>query len=204
MTLHLFEENSADKNLLPFNGEAFYFKQLFSISESQHFLDKLTTEIAWEHDEIFMFGKKIITKRKVAWYGDSPFDYTYSNSTKTAIPWNKELTILKNLAEEKFKTRFNSCLLNYYHNGEEGMSWHADNETTLVQNAPIASFSFGAERKFAFKHRETKDKISLYLENGSLLLMQGEIQRFWLHALPKTKKVQSPRINLTFRQMKLK
>ncbi|MFT5619096.1 MAG: alkylated DNA repair dioxygenase AlkB, partial [Arenicella sp.] len=127
MTLSLFEENDSQKNILPFDGEVVYFKNLFSVSESHHYLARLIEKIAWEHDEVLMFGKKIITKRKVAWYGDSPFNYTYSNSTKTALPWNEELEKLKKLAEEKCQSTFNSCLLNYYHNGEEGMSWHADN-----------------------------------------------------------------------------
>lgn len=204
MTLNLFEENNQIKNLLPFDGEAFYYSKALSESQSDYYFQKLRNNIAWEQDELFMFGKKIITKRKVAWYGDLPYDYTYSNSTKTALSWNAELEKLKQFAEEKCNSTFNSCLLNYYQDGEEGMSWHSDNEKTLVENAPIASFSLGAERKFVFKHRETKEKISLNLENGSLLLMRGEIQKYWLHALPKTKKVKLPRINLTFRQMKNK
>ena len=95
---------------------------------------------------------------------------------------------------------FNSCLLNSYRDGNEGMSYHRDNERTLVEEYPIASLSFGAERKFQLKHRETGEKVEVLLENNSMLLMTGAIQEQWLHALPKSKKVTEKRINLTFRQ----
>ena len=99
------------------------------------------------------------------------------------------------------KNEYNACLLNLYHNGDEGMGWHSDNEKEIITNSSIASLSIGAQRKFAFKHKLTKETHSLILENGSLLEMKGTIQQHWLHCLPKSKKVQTPRINLTFRQM---
>ncbi|RKE91984.1 alkylated DNA repair dioxygenase AlkB [Ichthyenterobacterium magnum] len=146
-----------------------------------------------------MFGKRIITKRKVAWYGEKPFEYSYSNTTKLALPWTKTLLILKQLTEEKTEHTYNSCLLNLYHEGSEGMAWHSDDEKDLKKNGAIASLSFGAERKFAFKHKSTKEKTSLTLEHGSLLVMKGETQTYWLHRLPPTKLTTKPRINLTFR-----
>ena len=94
---------------------------------------------------------------------------------------------------------FNSCLLNLYHSGGEGMAWHSDGEKDLKKNGAIASMTFGAERKFSFKHKETKETISLTLEHGSLLIMKGETQKHWLHRLPPTKLITQPRINLTFR-----
>ena len=105
-----------------------------------------------------IFGKKILTKRKVAWYGDDNYEYTYSNSTKKAIPWTPELLKLKALAVEKTGEEFNSCLLNLYHSGDEGMAYHSDGEKNLKKNGAIASLSFGAERKFSFKHKFTKEK----------------------------------------------
>lgn len=153
----------------------------------------------WKHDEAFVFGKHIFTNRKVAWYGNKEFDYTYSNATKKALPWNKDLLELKKLAEEKTATTYNSCLLNLYHDGNEGMAWHSDSEKMLQKNGAIASLSFGADRKFAFKHKETKDSTSLILEHGSLLVMKDETQTNWLHRLPTTKSIKRRRINLTFR-----
>ena len=146
--------------------------------------------------------KRIITKRKVAWYGDSPYSYTYSKVTKHALPWTPTLKVIKALIEEKAKSEFNSCLLNLYHSGSEGMGWHSDGEKELVKHGVIASMSFGAERKFVFKHIRTKETVSIFLQSGSLLTMQDQTQDHWQHRLPPTKKVTTPRINLTFRQMK--
>ena len=116
-----------------------------------------------------MFGKRIVTKRKVAWYGEKAFEYSYSNTTKLALPWTKTLLELKLLAQETTNETYNSCLLNLYHDGSEGMAWHSDGEKDLKKNGAIASLSFGAERKFAFKHKDTKEKVSLILEHGSFV-----------------------------------
>ena len=186
-------------NILPSDGEAFYFGKIFNEKETQYYLDKLLKNIAWKNDEVTIFSKKIKTKRKVAWYGENNIEYTYSYSTKMALPWTKELIELKKLADEYCQTNFNSCLLNLYHNGEEGMGWHSDDEKSLGKNTVIASLSLGAERKFSFKHKATKQTISLILENGSLLVMKGNTQSNWLHSLPHSSKIISPRINLTFR-----
>lgn len=194
----LFPINS-NHNLLPHGGVVNYYGKVFSILESNSYLKNLLSDIAWKNDEALIYGKRIITKRKVAWYGDEPFEYTYSQVTKLALPWTSELVRLKNVAEEISKETYNSCLLNLYHTGEEGMAWHSDGETDLKKNGAIASFSFGAERKFAFKHKSTKEKIELILEHGSLLVMKGETQTHWMHRLPPTTKVREPRINLTFR-----
>jgi len=140
-----------------------------------------------------------VAKRKVAWYGDSDYLYTYSNTTKQALTWTKELSDLKQRVEEVTGTKFNSCLLNLYHNGDEGIAWHSDDEKPLGENSIIASLSFGAERKFSFKHKHTKQTISVVLEHGSLLIMKDATQTNWLHSLPKSKKITRPRINLTFR-----
>ena len=135
----------------------------------------------------------------MAWYGDQAFEYTYSNINKYALPWTKELLELKVFVESLTGELFNSCLLNLYHTGEEGMAWHSDDETVLKRDGAIASLSFGAERRFAFKHKHSKEKIELYLEHGSLLVMKDTTQSYWLHRLPPTKKVTTPRVNLTFR-----
>ena len=157
--------------------------------------------IQWENDDLVFFGKHVTTKREVAWYGDSEYLYTYSNSTKRALAWTKELSELKQIVEKYVGTKFNSCLLNLYHNGDEGMGWHSDDERPLGKNNTIASLSFGAERKFSFKHKQTKQIVSLVLEHGSLLIMKGDTQSNWLHSLPKSKNITQPRINLTFRTM---
>lgn len=188
-----------DKNLLPQDGTVNYYGRIVPSEELHCYFERLLNTIEWKNDEAVIFGKHIITKRKVAWYGERSFEYTYSNTTKRALPWTEELLALKNLAEQKSGETYNSCLLNLYHNGSEGMAWHSDGEKDLKKNGAIASMSFGAERKFAFKHKESKETVSLWLEKGSLLVMKGSTQTYWLHRLPPTKKVSEPRINLTFR-----
>ncbi|MEO5783284.1 MAG: alpha-ketoglutarate-dependent dioxygenase AlkB [Ginsengibacter sp.] len=186
-------------NLLPCDGIVNYHGKVVKQQEAQHYLGKLLTTIEWKNDEAIIFGKHIITKRKVAWYGDVNFEYTYSNTTKKALPWTKELLELKALVEKITETKFNSCLLNLYHNGDEGMTWHSDAEKDLKKNGAVASLSFGAERKFSFKHKQTKQTVSLILEHGSLLVMKDTTQTNWLHRLPLSKLVIKPRVNLTFR-----
>lgn len=195
--------NTENANILPFDGEVQYYGLLIGVEKSQYYFNHLLDHIEWENDKAIVFGKLILTKRKVAWYGDQAFAYTYSKTTKSALPWTKELLELKELVENKTGENYNSCLLNLYHSGEEGMAWHSDGEKALKKNGAIASLSFGAARKFSFKHKETKQRVSIVLEMGSLLLMKGETQTNWLHRLPPSKKVKSPRINLTFRTIAL-
>ena len=189
-------------NLLPSDGEAINYGPIFSVEDSDHFFKKLMCGLPWRSDIIKMFGKTITTTRKVVWVGDDGLDYTYSGATKRPLPWTPLLKQLKNRVEEQLGESFNSCLLNLYHDGGEGMSWHRDNESTIVPHSTIASLSFGAKRRFHFKHIKTKERITTELEHGSLLVMAGEIQSHWLHTLPKSKTITSPRINLTFRKMK--
>ena len=188
-------------NLLPKDGKVYYYGMVVGKAEAERYLNYLLSEIAWRNDEAVIFGKHITTKRKVAWYGEKPFEYTYSNTTKRALPFTKELLELKAIAEQETGETYNSCLLNLYHDGSEGMAWHSDGETDLKKHGAIASMSFGAVRKFAFKHKSTKEKVDVILDNGSLLVMKGTTQDHWLHRLPPTKKVMTPRVNLTFRSI---
>lgn len=188
-------------NLLYKDGTAHYYGKILPYIEANRYFDLLLNNILWKNDETIILGKHIITKRKVAWYGNSDYLYTYSNATKQALTWTKELLELKRIVEQITEARFNSCLLNLYHNGNEGLGWHSDDERSIGKNTPIASLSFGAERKFSFKHKQTKQMVSLVLEHGSLLVMKDATQMNWLHSLPKSNKIIQARINLTFRTM---
>jgi len=188
-------------NLLPNDGIAIYYGKIMPQQEAQYYFDKLLETVEWRNDEAVIFGRHIITKRKVAWYGDRNYAYTYSNTTKQALAWTDELAALKKIVEEISQAKFNSCLLNLYHDGDEGMAWHSDDEKSLGKNSAIASLSLGAERKFSFKHKQSKETASISLESGSLLLMKGETQTNWLHRLPKMARVKTARVNLTFRMM---
>ena len=191
----------ATGNILPYDGEVIYSGKILAEEEANRYLSILLHDIAWKHDEAVIFGRHIITRRMVAWYGDDNYSYTYSNKTRVALPWTKELLELKTLTERFTGTVYNSCLLNLYHNGDEGMAWHSDDEKMLQKDGSIASLSFGATRKFSLKHRVSKETLSLLLESGSLLEMKGTTQTHWLHSLPKSKKIMQPRVNLTFRVM---
>jgi alkylated DNA repair dioxygenase AlkB len=186
-------------NLLPRDGEANYHGVVLITDAADYFLACLLSNIDWKNDEAIIFDKKVITKRKVAWYADQPFDYTYSKVTRSALPWTSELLELKKIVETISGETFNSCLLNLYHNGDEGMAWHSDSEKQLKPNGAIASVSLGAERQFNFRHKKNKGIHGSVLQHGSLLVMKGVTQTHWLHRLPPTKKVNEPRVNLTFR-----
>ena len=192
-------ETDCSQNLLPEDGTVFYYGAILPTVSADKYLELLLRDIEWKNDEAIMFGKRILTKRKVAWYGEEAFEYRYSKITKTALPFTSELKALKNTIEQLTGETFNSCLLNLYHTGDEGMAWHSDAEKDLKKDGAIASVSFGAERKFSFKHKLTAQTISVLLEHGSLLMMKGTTQSHWLHRLPPTKRIAQPRVNLTFR-----
>ena len=189
-------------NLLPRDGDVFYLPGFLSEELAgryyRHFLD----EGDWQADEVKLFGKTILTKRKVAWYSKHNMPYRYSGVEKLGLSFTPELTSLCDLIEEKIETSFNACLMNLYHDGLEGMGWHSDDESSLTQNHCIASISLGATRRFRFRHKESKDIVAVDLESGSLLLMMGPVQTFWQHELTKSSRIKDPRINLTFRHMK--
>lgn len=189
-------------NLLPYDGQVYDFGQVIDVPEWWY--QQLLAELPWQHDVVTLFGKTHITNRQIVWMSDK--DYRYSGQLKTAVPWTEQLWKLKQqievmLTEQGLGTEFNACLLNYYPSGEDGMGYHADNEKELGQQTIIASVSLGATRKFVFKHRHTKDKIEFPLTSGQLIVMAGNTQQYWLHSLPKTKKVKEGRINLTFRRI---
>lgn len=188
-------------NVLPYDGEAVYFGTIYNTEQSSQYLRYFLQAIPWKNDEALIFGRHFVTARKVAWYGDENYAYTYSNKTRVALPWTEELLGIKLAVEKLSGVIYNSCLLNLYENGEQGMGWHHDDEKGLGKDANIASLTFGAERRFDMRHKKSKVKISLILEHGSLLIMRGTTQTYWHHQLPKNTRVKDPRVNLTFRKM---
>lgn len=201
--MDLFSDSNGPQNILPYDGEALYYGHMLTETLATQYYNILLNDIPWQHDEAIIYGKRIVTKRKVAWYGDDAYDYTYSRTTKTALIWTPALLELKKMVEKTCNATFNSCLLNLYHDGDEGMAWHSDDEKALGKNTVIGSLSLGAVRKFSFRHKQTSEKKEIILDNGSLLVMQGTTQTHWLHRLPKSTKIKHPRINLTFRTIVL-
>lgn len=189
-------------SLLPNDGTAYDYGAIMPATQADQYFRILRDEIDWQHDQLWMMGKLIHTRRLVAWYGSKPFQYGYSRTEKTALIWTDCLLQLKQLVEQHTQSNYNSCLLNFYDSGEVGMGWHTDKEKQLVQHGSIASLSFGATRRFALRHLHSAEHIKVDLLHGSLLEMKDQTQDYWQHALLKSSKIKSARINLTFRQIR--
>jgi alkylated DNA repair dioxygenase AlkB len=198
----LFEQKEP-RQLLAKDGDVLYFGSMLTSARADAWLESLLDDPNWAHDELVMFGKKITTARKVIWYGDAGQSYHYSGATKQAQPWSALMLEIKDWVEQQTGECFNSCLLNLYHHGDEGMGWHSDDEAELGPEPVIAALSLGAERRMRFRHKSTKETTAVDLEHGSLLVMRGKTQACWQHCITKTKKVSTPRVSLTFRQMRI-
>lgn len=187
-------------NLLPADGEVYFYPALFNETESENLFRLLVTNIQWKQEPIVIAGRSIMQPRLTAWYGDAGKPYRYSGITMQPFAWTAELLHIKQRVEQVVGFVFTSALLNFYRDGNDSMGWHRDNEKELGPNPVIASVSFGATRTFCLKHRNDKTltrKIPLTV--GSLLLMKGATQHHWLHSIPKEPKQNGGRINLTFR-----
>ena len=185
------------------DAEIIYYPQFFDKEQADKIYTELLQEIAWQQDNITVFGKTHPQPRLTALYGNEGKPYSYSNITMQPNPWNTLLQKIKYLIESRTECQFTTVLLNQYRDGKDSNGWHADNEKELGTNPIIASLSFGAERVFQLKHNTIADaKKSIVLEHGSLLLMKGSTQHFWKHQIPKTAKPIGNRINLTFRSIK--
>jgi len=173
--------------------------------KAEHLSQIKFKNIKWKHDKLKMFGKETYLPRYSSWYGDNDKPYTYSGLTLEPNPWNEGLIRIKDKIQEVETIKFNSVLLNWYRNGEDYIGWHTDAEKELGKNPTIASVNFGATRRFLIRRKDDeKVKIEFPLKHGTLLIMKGELQHFWKHAVPKETKIKEHRINLTFRVIKTK
>jgi|TARA_B110000211_G_scaffold48848_1_gene53085 alkylated DNA repair dioxygenase AlkB len=184
------------------DGEYIYIPDFYSGNKANVYLKALMEKIEWKQESMNMYGKQILFPRLTSWYGESDKPYSFSGITLNPHPWSEELIKIKKDIEPLSHVKFNSVLLNRYRNGNDSISWHTDAEKELGVNPVIASVNFGAERTFQLKHIETKERIDIILKHGSLLIMKGKLQHFWQHQVPKTKKIKTERINLTFRVIK--
>ncbi len=186
---------------MPSTDQLQYHPHLFDSQEQSLLMNALQEEIPWKQEQIKLFGKTHPTPRLTAWHGDTHCVYKYSGVVNQPFPWTPSLLTIKTRIESLSNgATFNCVLLNFYRDGSDKMGWHSDDEKELGPNPSIASVSFGATRRFDFKHKtEAHNKFSIHLESGSLLLMQGDMQHHWLHQIPAQKRIQEPRINLTFR-----
>jgi alkylated DNA repair dioxygenase AlkB len=194
--------DSQPTNLLPFQGESFLFPDFFSREDSDYFFKTLRDTLNWRQEPIWMFGKQVMQPRLTALYGDPEVSYGYSGIEMAPLAFTPALAKIHESLQKFTQKEFTHVLCNYYRDGNDSMGWHRDNEPVLGRNPSIASLTFGATRFFQMRDYATKKtKIEVALSHGSLLLMEGESQHHWEHQLPKTKKVQAPRLNLTFRKL---
>jgi alkylated DNA repair dioxygenase AlkB len=184
------------------NGEFIFEPNFFSAKESDILFKNLKNNIFWKQESMNMYGKQINFPRLTSWYGDNDKPYSFSGIKLNPNKWNEDLIEIKRKIEPISNTIFNSVLLNLYRDGKDSISWHTDAEKELGENPIIASVNFGATRKFQLRHVHTNEKFEIELNNGSLLVMQGELQHYWQHQVPKTNCKISERINLTFRVIK--
>lgn len=190
-------------NLLPKDGDVRLYPAVFDEPKADRLFEALTEEIAWKQEPIRIFGKMVLQPRLTAWYGDEGRSYSYSGITMTPMSWTPSLLEIKARVEDIFGMSFNSALLNLYRDEKDSVGWHRDNEKELGPNPTIASVSFGVTREFQFRHGTEKNlRVTLPLPHGSVLLMSGETQHHWHHAIPKKRTSLGPRINITFRSLR--
>jgi alkylated DNA repair dioxygenase AlkB len=201
MSFDLFGASLADVNLLPCDGIVNDFGIVLAPAEADAMYERLLKDLPWRPDVAVVNGIAVETARHALWYGDRPFRYLHSGVPRRAEAWpGGLLDDARRLAEELAQAHFDSCVLNLYHNGNEGMAWHSDSEAAYGPHTTIASLSLGATRKFAFQHKRTRERRDMMLRHGQFIVMRGETQRHWLHAVGKTATVSTPRISLTFRR----
>lgn len=181
-------------------GELKLCRAYLPAARADALLSTLLTEVPWRADSVRLFGRSHPIPRRHQWYGDSAASYRWSGLTMTPLPWMPELAALRQALEQDLGCHFNSVLANLYRDGNDSMGWHADNEPELGDAPRIASLSLGAQRDLQLRPAgTTRVAHTLPLPHGSLLLMGGDMQHNWQHALPRRLRVRQPRINLTFR-----
>jgi len=162
-------------------------------------LNNLLTELNWVEGEIKLFGKVIKIPRLQSWYADPGCNYKYSGKFLERNTWNPTLIEIKNSIEAITSEKYNSVLANYYRDGNDSMGWHSDDESMLKKNSAIASLSLGENRPLHFKHKNQAISFNIDQSHGSVIVMDGETQKYWKHSIKKSKKSMQPRLNLTFR-----
>jgi alkylated DNA repair dioxygenase AlkB len=187
--------------LLPSDGSAVLVPDFLSESEADEFFLNLHSETPWEQNSIKLFGKEIAEPRLSTWHAAADLPYRYSGVPRSPHPWNEPLTALRTACEAHTSHTFNGALLNLYRTGQDAMGWHSDDEAVNGPNPVIASISLGAERRFDFRHKQTREMVSVVLPHGSLIVMSGACQTYWLHRIAKTTRQLQPRINVTFRRL---
>jgi len=185
------------------DGELLHFPGVFQGSHAQRWLAHCIQHIPWRQDHIRIAGRTLAVPRLQCWFGDADAHYSYSGIALTPLPWTTELLEIRAVVQTLCQWQFNCVLANLYRDGKDSVSWHSDDEPELGEDPVIASVSFGESRRFELRHRyrRSQSALRMTLHHGSLLVMRGATQQFWLHQVPKEKGVLAPRVNLTFRRI---
>lgn len=184
---------------MPNNGTLYLVKAFYPGVEADQLFQVLMKNLNWQQEQIFIYGRWLKVPRLMCWYGDEGADYQYSGVKHSPLPWTDSLLLIKQKIESAYQCSFNTVMANLYRDGSDSMGCHADDEKELGTNPFIASLSLGEQRLLRFRHTKSKQVVDVLLSHGDLLLMADEIQHHWKHELPKTKKIKTERINLTFR-----
>ena len=200
MQFNLFngQVNSLTSVELP-DADVRYQSDWIPSNEAIQLYTQLTQTLPWRQDTIKLYGREVNIPRLQSWHGAPHCEYTYSNLRMMPKPMPEALMRIQRRLNQQLHTSFNCVLANWYRDGDDGMGMHADDEPELGPTPTIASVSLGDSRRFTFKHLQTGKRTNMYLEPGSLLVMQGTTQQFYHHGLSKTRKPTGGRINLTFR-----
>lgn len=191
----------SEANQVPIDGELYWIRQFYQAPEADQLFTELKAELGWQQEDIFIFGKWVRVPRLMCWYGDPDAHYQYSGVNHRPLPWTPVLLTIRKKIEQHCQCTFNSVLANLYRDGNDSMGCHADDEKELGTNPVIASLSLGDTRVFKLHHKKRKATLNFELGHGDLLIMAGALQHHWVHSVPKTKQLKTPRINLTFRRI---
>ena len=190
-----------DWQMLALPGADVRLARFCGAPEAARWFERLHAEIPWRQQHVRLFGREQPMPRLSCWIGDADAHYRYSGQDFVPQPWTPALAELRAALSADLGVAFNSVLCNLYRDGRDAMGWHSDAERELGAQPTIASLSFGATRRFRLRPRGEGPTQDIALESGSLLLMAGETQQNWRHALPRTAKSVGARINLTFRRI---
>jgi alkylated DNA repair dioxygenase AlkB len=179
-----------------------YLPAWIEATEADRLLAALRDELAWEHREIVLFGRRVLQPRLIAWAGS--LGYRYSGQTLEPRAPTPTTAALMARVVEHTRVPFNHVLVNRYRDGTDSIGLHADDEPELGLDPIVATMSLGATRRFVLKPRLARGGPgrSLDVDHGSLLVMGGTCQRHYVHGVPRQSNVAGERISLTFRRLR--
>jgi len=150
--------------------------------------------------KIRVFGKDAHMQRSVGFFSDDCAGYKYSGQTSNATLMTAELRRLLNYVNSRLGCNFNGILVNMYANGDEYISKHSDDESSLDPTAGVVSMTLGAERKFRIRDKKTnKIIVDVPTREDEMIQMSGAcFQKKYTHEIP-IQKGMGKRVSFTFR-----